>query len=86
VRREYLDRFGLSEREAAKRLGLSLRTLNELVCGKRDMTWRTAFRLEREGVRSAVDWMVLQAHYDAWHRHLEGGTNGGGARQATAPS
>ena len=76
VRREYLEQRGLSERVAADRLDLSLRTLNELVCGKRDMTWRTAAALEREGVRTAEQWMALQAKYDVWRWRQNGGAGG----------
>lgn len=85
VRREYLERRNLSQREAARRLGLSVRTLNELVCGKRRMTWCTAHRLEGQGVRTAKEWMDLQTAYDDWHQHLDGGANGSGGASAAPP-
>ena len=85
VRREYVDRLGLSEREAAKRLDLSVRTLNELVCGKRDMTERTGLRLEREGVRTAEEWLIQQERYNAWRRRSKGDTNGNGGPGSAAP-
>jgi len=44
---EYLKPLGLGQLEAAKRLGVSLNRLNEIVLGKRGITADTALRLAR---------------------------------------
>jgi addiction module HigA family antidote len=44
---EYLKPLGLGQLEAAKRLGISLNRLNEIVLGKRGITADTALRLAR---------------------------------------
>ncbi len=44
---EYLKPLGIGQVEAAKRLGVSLNRLNELVLGKRGVTADTALRLSR---------------------------------------
>ena len=44
---EYLKPLGLGQLEAAKRLGISLNRLNEVVLGKRGITADTALRLAR---------------------------------------
>src|SRR5512138_1937582 len=44
---EYLKPLGLGQLKAAKRLGISLNRLNEIVLGKRGITADTALRLAR---------------------------------------
>src|SRR6266581_2720221 len=44
---EYLKPLGFGQLEAAKRLGISLNRLNEIVLGKRGITADTALRLAR---------------------------------------
>ena len=61
---EYLKPLGLGQLEAAKRLGISLNRLNEIVLGKRGITADTALRLARLLKTSAQVWMRLQADWD----------------------
>src|SRR5205085_4574882 len=61
---EYLKPHGVGQLEAAKRLGVSLNRLNEIVLGKRSITADTALRLARLLKTSPQLWMRLQADWD----------------------
>ncbi len=65
---KYLDRlireYGLTQKRFARHLHVPVTRINEIVTGKRGITADTAWRLEQAvGVR-AVDWLIMQAHYD----------------------
>src|SRR6516225_5275485 len=62
--KEYLKPLGLGQVEAARRLGISLNRLNEIVLGKRGITADTALRLARFLKTSPQLWMRLQADWD----------------------
>ena len=61
---EFLKPLDLGQVEAARRLGMSLNRLNEIVLGKRGITADTALRLARLLKTSAQFWMRLQADWD----------------------
>ena len=61
---EFLKPLGLGQMEAARRLGVSLNRLNEIVVGKRSITADTALRLGRLLKMSPQFWMRLQADWD----------------------
>ena len=61
---EYLTPMGIGQVEAARRLGISLNRLNEIVLGKRGITADTALRLSRLLKTSPQLWMRLQADWD----------------------
>ena len=61
---EYLKPLGFGQLDAAKRLGISLNRLNEIVLGKRGISADTALRLARLLNTSAQLWMRLQADWD----------------------
>jgi antitoxin HigA-1 len=61
---EYLKPMGIGQLEAARRLGISLNRLNEIILGKRGITADTALRLARFLKTSAQLWMRLQADWD----------------------
>ena len=61
---EYLRPLGLGQLEAARRLGVSLNRLNEIILGKRSITADTALRLSRLLKTSPQLWMRLQADWD----------------------
>jgi len=61
---EFLKPLGLGQVEAARRLGISLNRLNEIVLGKRGITADTALRLGRLLKTSPQFWMRLQADWD----------------------
>lgn len=64
LREEFLRPMSLSQAEAAKKLGISLNRLNEIVLGKRGITADTALRLGRLFKMSPQFWMRLQADWD----------------------
>src|SRR5215216_3805116 len=70
LREEYLKPLGLGQLEAAKRLGISLNRLNEIILGKRGITADTALRLSRLLKTSPQLWMRLQADWDL-HQALQ---------------
>jgi addiction module HigA family antidote len=61
---EYLKPLGVRQVEAARKLGVSLNRLNEIVLGKRGITADTALRLARFLKTSPQLWMRLQADWD----------------------
>jgi addiction module HigA family antidote len=67
---EFLKPMGIGQVEAARRLGISLNRLNEIVLGKRGITADTALRLARLLKTSPQFWMRLQADWDL-HRVIE---------------
>ena len=67
---EYLKPLGVGQVEAARRLGVSLNRLNEIVLGKRGITADTALRLSRLLKTSPQLWMRLQADWDL-HQALQ---------------
>lgn len=67
---EYLKPLGIGQVETAKKLGVSLNRLNEIVLGKRGITADTALRLARLLKTSPQMWMRLQADWDL-HQALQ---------------
>src|SRR6476660_7608390 len=61
---EYLKPLGVGQLKAARRLGISLNRLNEIVLGKRSISADTALRLGRFLKTSPQLWMRLQADWD----------------------
>jgi addiction module HigA family antidote len=69
---EFLKPLGLGQVEAARRLGISLNRLNEIVLGKRGISADTALRLGRLLKTSPQFWMRLQADWDL-HKAMKRG-------------
>jgi antitoxin HigA-1 len=67
---EFLEPMGIGQVEAARRLGVSLNRLNEIILGKRGISADTALRLARLFKMSPQFWMRLQADWDL-HLALE---------------
>jgi addiction module HigA family antidote len=67
---EFLKPMGIGQVEVARRLGISLNRLNEIVLGKRGITADTALRLGRLLKTSPQFWMRLQADWDL-HEAIE---------------
>ena len=61
---EYLKPLELGQVEAARRLGISLNRLIEIVLGKRGIKADTALRLSKLLKTSPQLWMRLQADWD----------------------
>ncbi len=67
---EFLRPLALDQTGAARRLGISLNRLNEIVLGKRSITADTALRLARMFKMSPQFWVRLQADWDL-HQALQ---------------
>ena len=61
---EFLQPLGIGQADTARRLGISLNRLNEIVLGKRSITANTALRLARLFRMSPQFWVRLQADWD----------------------
>ena len=66
LREEFLRPLGLTQREAARRLGISYPRLNELIHGRRGVTSDTALRLEQLLGVEAQFWLNLQLAWDLY--------------------
>ena len=79
LERHYLEPLKITQTEAARRLGVSRRRINELVQGHRAMTPDTAIRCAQAFGLPATGWLTMQAEWDsytAWktlRRTLRGG-------------
>ena len=61
---EFLNPMGISQVDAARRLGISLNRLNEIILGKRGVSADTALRLAALLKTSPQFWMRLQADWE----------------------
>jgi addiction module HigA family antidote len=66
---EFLAPLGITQAEAARRMGITTNRLNELVRGKRGVTADTALRLSRLLGTSPEFWLNLQMALDLWEAH-----------------
>ncbi len=64
---EFLKPAGLTQVEAARRMGVPLNRLNEVIRGRRGVTADTALRLAKLLKTTPEFWMGLQMDYDLWH-------------------
>ena len=64
---EFLRPLGLTQSEAARRMGIPLNRLNELIRGKRGVTADTALRLAKLLDTDPEIWLSLQNQWDLWH-------------------
>ena len=67
---EFLKPLGIGQADAARRLGVSLNRLNEIILGKRGISADTALRLAQLLKTSPQFWMRLQADWDL-HQAME---------------
>jgi addiction module HigA family antidote len=63
---EFLKPLQITQKEAAKRLGISYPRMNEIVNGKRSVTPETALRLARFTDTEPEFWLDLQQAVDLW--------------------
>ena len=61
---EFMKPEGIGQADAARRLGISLNRLNEIILGKRGISADTALRLAQLLKTSPQFWMRLQADWD----------------------
>lgn len=64
---EFLKPAGMTQVKAARRMGIPLNRLNEVIRGKRGITAETALRLAALLKMSPEFWMGLQVDWDLWH-------------------
>lgn len=64
LKEEFLDEYGLSQYELAKRIAVPAPRINAIVLGKRAISADTALRLGRFFGNSPQFWLNLQNHYD----------------------
>jgi addiction module HigA family antidote len=67
---EFLKPLGIGQIDAARRLGISLNRLNEIILEKRSVSADTALRLAGLFKTSPQFWMRLQADWDL-HQAVE---------------
>src|SRR5436309_1896069 len=61
---EYLGFYGWSQRDLARRTGLTPKTISEICSGKAPITPPTALAFEKAFQRPAHLWLNLQRHFD----------------------
>ena len=66
IKHDILDEFELTQHQLAEALGVSRRTINELVRGKRNITADIALRLSKFTKTSPDVWLNLQNALDLW--------------------
>jgi len=67
LRTQYIHASGLTEQNFARQIGVSLNTINLVVCERRGVSPQLAWKLAaRFPERPAAFWLRLQADYDAW--------------------
>lgn len=64
---EFLRPRGLTQAEAAHRMGIPANRINELIKGKRGVTAATALKLSRLLDTTPEFWMNLQSGWELWH-------------------
>lgn len=64
--KEFLEPFGVSQVEAAKRMGIPFQRLNSIIKGRRGVSADTALLLEALTRWDAQIWLTLQAKWDLW--------------------
>ena len=65
--KEFLEPAGVTQAEAAKRIGVPFQRLNAIVRGRRAVSADTAIRLEALTQMEAEFWLRLQSNWDLWH-------------------
>ena len=64
--REFLDPLGVSQVEAAERMGVPFQRINSIVRGRRGVSAETALLFEALTGWDAQIWLSLQAKWDLW--------------------
>jgi addiction module HigA family antidote len=71
LREDVLPTLGLTQKELARRLGVSRRTVSEIVHERRPVTPDMALRLARLLGGSAESWLNMQRAVDLWELQRE---------------
>jgi addiction module HigA family antidote len=67
VREDYMKALGLTVTAAAQGLGVTRKTLSELLNGHSGISPEMAIRLEMAGWSAADHWLRMQVQHDLWH-------------------
>lgn len=59
-----MRRAGLNQRELAEKIGVSRTMVNNICCGRNPLRVEVAVALEALGMRTAVEWLTMQAAVD----------------------
>lgn len=64
LKEDFMEEYGLSQYELARRIGVPAPRINAITLGKRSITADTALRLGKFFGNSAQFWLNLQSHHD----------------------
>jgi addiction module HigA family antidote len=67
LREDVIKPLGLTVTEAAKRLGVTRKTLSELINCKSSMSPEMAVRIGKATKTSPDSWLYMQLQLDLWH-------------------
>jgi addiction module HigA family antidote len=67
IREDCLAPLGLTVTDAAKGLGITRKTLSDLLNGHSGVSPEMSIRLEKAGWSTADHWLRMQMQYDLWH-------------------
>ncbi len=67
LKESYLEPLNLSVGEAAKRLGVSRKTISQLINGHSGISTEMACRLAKACGTTPKFWLNLQVNYDLWN-------------------
>lgn len=71
LREKVMRRHGLTQEQLAKRLGVSRRTISQLLLGQRSLTAKFAVRIARLTNTTPNFWLNLQQELDVWRAKCE---------------
>ncbi len=66
ILREILEDEGLTQKKLAEEIGVSFKSVNDLINGRRKITPEMALKLSKRFRTTPLFWMNLQANYDLW--------------------
>jgi addiction module HigA family antidote len=66
LRELYLEPLGVTVTEAARRLGVTRKTLSELLNGRAGVSPEMALRIGAATKSTPESWLNMQMHYDLW--------------------
>ncbi len=67
IREDILKPLNLSVTEAAKKLGVTRKTLSALLNGRASLSPEMAIRIAKATQTTAESWLYMQAKLDLWH-------------------
>ncbi len=74
IREDYLKPLDMTVTDTAKHLGVTRKTLSDLLNGHGGVSPEMALRLEKAGWLKADHWLQLQMQYDLWQARQRAGS------------